>query len=80
MTLTELDILLEKAEKILYSGELREEEKYDIIFSDRFRGKVKFDWFDPDTTYFEDARAWVNGLREFIEREHRIQKVLGEVE
>jgi hypothetical protein len=29
---------------------------------------IGFDWYDPDTTYEEDARAFINGLGELVTR------------
>ena len=41
--------------------------KHDLIFSSLVKGEVdrtgiKFEWFDSDTSYEEDARQYVEGL------------------
>lgn len=40
------------------------EQLYHFIFSDKISGVVSgivpdFDWYDPDTTYEEDVKAWI---------------------
>jgi len=43
------------------------EVKYDIVFSDSVHGEIKklfphFDWYDPDASYSDDVRAYVDAL------------------
>jgi hypothetical protein len=54
---------------------LSEETKYDLIFSPALAGQIRtlidLDYCDPDTSYEEDIRAFVEALNEkmgFIER------------
>ena len=50
------------------------ERVFDAVFEGGISGKVislsgrigqSFDWYDPDTTYEEDATAFINALHEF---------------
>lgn len=52
------------------------ERAYDIIFSDRVSTRVfalsrilghRLDYYDPDTSYEEDVRAFANALAEHVE-------------
>ncbi len=62
--------------KTVINSELEWEIKYNIVFSETLSGKiykelenidVKFDYYDPDTDYEDDVRAFANGLNNFLE-------------
>lgn len=43
--------------------------KHKMIFNYRYElmaMRISFDYYDPDTTYEEDAKAYVKGYREFL--------------
>jgi len=40
--------------------------KYDLIFSDDMSMKIELDYYDPDTSYEEDALAWVHAFDEYL--------------
>lgn len=48
------------------------DEKFDLIFSDKVSGKVSkiyhFSYYDPDTSYEEDVRAYVDAFNEEYKR------------
>lgn len=58
-----------KANRILDSS-LTWSEKYDLIFSDKISKKVMkiihLDYYDPDTSYEEDVRAYMDAFNERI--------------
>jgi len=66
----ELQRLYFKAEGIVAS-DMSWEAKYDLIFSPEISQKVcelarGFDYYDPDTTYEEDAMAFFNSFKEYL--------------
>lgn len=69
-----LKILANDVNTVIKS-ELEWEEKYDLIFSDTLSSRIyetlkniniRFDYYDPDTSYEEDAVAFSNGLNNFL--------------
>lgn len=65
------------AQKIMNS-EADWETKYDLIFSDMIIVKINktgigVDWYDPDTTYEADVRAYVDAL---VEKATELTKIL----
>lgn len=65
------------AQKIMNS-EADWETKYDLIFSDMIIRKVdktgiNIAWYDPDTTYEADVRAYVDAL---VEKATELSKIL----
>lgn len=52
---------------------------YDTIFSDdiskKALGIVSFDWYDPDTTYYEDVMAFMSAFDEECEHIKKIIKL-----
>lgn len=59
ITTQEKIIIYERAKEIFYSGKLRWNEKYNIIFSNEIAGKLNLDYNDPDGSYEEDVRAFM---------------------
>lgn len=55
------------------------ETKYDMVFSDevsiRMHELVTFDYYDPDTTYEEDVRAFRNAV---MEKARELEIVIGD--
>lgn len=55
----------------IYESEATWEIKYDLIFSKhlshRIRDIVKIDYYDPDTSYEEDLKAYVDALKQYLE-------------
>ena len=61
--------------EVMHSDDLSEEEQYDLVF--RIHNKVVkplleeanlcLEYYDPDTTYQEDAWAYVNALKELVQ-------------
>lgn len=72
--------ILERAQRVLQDDGVPWEERYDIIFSDgismeAYRVDPHFSYYDPDTTYEEDARAFVNALECRVEAlEERLER------
>lgn len=62
--------LNEKANKIYQDEFLTWEEKYDRIFSEKISRKVfsliRLDYYDPDTSYEEDVRAFIDAFNDNI--------------
>jgi hypothetical protein len=50
----------------IYESKLSDEAKYDLIFSKKISQKVPFSWYDPDTSYEEDVRCFMNAFREYM--------------
>jgi hypothetical protein len=50
----------------IYESKLSDEAKYDLIFSKKISQKVPFSWYDPDTSYEEDVRYFMNAFREYM--------------
>lgn len=59
------------------NSEMLWKRKFELIFSDSISEQVRkwlnelelsFDWYDPDTSYEEDVKAYVRGLED-LERE-----------
>ena len=65
----ELQRLYFKAESIIKS-DMSWEEKYELIFSPEISQKVfeivRFDYYDPDTTYEEDVMAFYNAFKQHL--------------
>jgi len=61
---------IEKKIDRVMNSDLSAEEKYDKIFSDKISIKAfrlaRFDYCDPDTTYEEDTRAFVDAFSEYM--------------
>ena len=51
----------------VYKSELSDEKKYDYIFSDNISKKIKLDYCDPDTSYGEDVKAFMEAFKEFVD-------------
>lgn len=75
MKLKKFRKLTKKAVKIQDNQELTWEEKYDLIFSEKISGKAQIDWYDPDTTYEEDVRAFVDALKRRLARMEVLDKL-----
>jgi hypothetical protein len=50
----------------IYESKLSDEAKYDLIFSKKISQKVPFSWYDPDTSYEEDVRYFMDAFREYM--------------
>ncbi len=66
-----LDIYAEAKE--IYNSGISWKAKYDLIFSDRISKRVRFDYYDPDTsypavmtTYEEDVTAFVMAFHDYM--------------
>lgn len=62
--------LAKQARRVLEST-ASDEVKYDLIFSDAISGQisrlgVSLNYYDPDTTFMEDATAYVTALEDKI--------------
>ena len=72
VTAADLKNLVRDAEAIIDDGDLTWEARYHLIFNkEGISGRaaalgVRFDYYDPDTGYKEDARAYVTALREHL--------------
>lgn len=69
-TILELASLRDRAVRILNS-DAEWKTKFDLVFSDDLSLKVweldpGFDYYDPDTTYEDDVRAFVDALQERV--------------
>lgn len=71
MNYQEKEKIYQRAKKIVAS-DLEWEDKYDMIFSDEVSKKVRFDYYNPDTSYQEDVEAFVYGFEEYMEKERII--------
>ena len=62
--------------KRIYDSDIDWELKYDLIFSEdiskRIFSLINLDYYDPDTSYEEDVRAFMNALEEKAEQLKRI--------
>ena len=70
--------LAKVASKISDSSDTSWELKYELIFSEEISVAIRntgvsFEYYDPDTTYEEDVRAYVNSVNE---KADEIEKVL----
>lgn len=65
-----------QANAIIDNDDIEWEEKYDLIFCESMSRTVfrelRLDYYDPDTTYEEDARAFVNAFNEKMEELERL--------
>lgn len=76
-TIIELARLRDRA-VLIVDSDASWETKFDLVFSDDLSLKVwdldpGFDYYDPDTTYDDDVRAFVDALKE---RVAELEKVL----
>jgi hypothetical protein len=53
--------IYERAKRIVRS-DLEWDQKYDMIFSEEISKKFRLDYYDPDTSYEEDVRAFMDAL------------------
>jgi hypothetical protein len=65
-------MLVKAALAVIYSDDLLWSEKYEIIFSKMFSGKIVkrgivADWYDPDMDYEDDVRAFASVLQEWLD-------------
>lgn len=69
LTLDELESIYKECVRIVNSHSLSWEAKYDLIFSDNICQKTSglFQWYDPDTSYEEDVKAFYNAFRDYME-------------
>lgn len=74
MSIGKLEEILQVCEQIQDSN-LDDEQKYDLIFSENVSRQVfslcremgkSLDYYDPDTTYEEDVRAFVHALQDYV--------------
>lgn len=72
--LGELRRLVTELQEVLDDSELEWEDKYHLVF-DTHQKKIKgllskagkcLDYYDPDTSYEEDARAYVSALEDLV--------------
>lgn len=73
--------LTEQARQVLDSA-ADERTKYDVIFSSAISGKIAaigidVNWRNPDTTYLEDATAYVRTLEEKAKELRLILRAVG---
>lgn len=69
------EIVVELRE-VLDDEDIDWEEKYDLVFDTNKEvvrplletAVLRLDYYDPDTTYKEDARAYVSALEELVEQ------------
>jgi len=52
----------------MFSSDKGWEEKYDFIFSEQISKKVNhlFDYYDPDTSYEADVKAFMRAFTEYV--------------
>ena len=80
MIVDELIAFNDEIQKIVSDDRLSWECRYHLVFSDanmarRLRLLPYFDWYDPDTTYEEDARAFADALDSYIYGRQKYQGV-----
>jgi hypothetical protein len=63
----------QKAKRIVDS-DLEWDDKFDKIFSRKIARKVKFEWYDPDTSYQEDVEAFMREFDEYMKKQEIISK------
>lgn len=77
----ELINLNEKVQRLI-TEDINWEIKYDLIFSENVSRKVfnlmkelniRFDYYDPDTSYEEDSLAFSNALNEKVEELKKVE-------
>lgn len=82
----ELINLNEKVQRLI-TEDINWEIKYDLIFSENVSKKVfnlmkelniRFDYYDPDTSYEEDALAFSNALNEKVEELKKVEYMFKE--
>ncbi len=75
MNIRLLKSLHEQANKI-YNSDLSWEDKYDFIFSENISMKVfdniNLEYYDPDTSYEEDVRAFMDAFNSKMEAINKI--------
>ncbi len=72
--LGELRQLVTELKEVLEDEELNWETKYGLVFDTHqkkirgllYKARKNLDYYDPDTSYEEDARAYVNALDELV--------------
>lgn len=78
-------LLIHEVATDVYYSELMDEEKYDMIFSDKISVNVfkickdlgsPLDYYDPDSSYDEDMKAFLNALDEKIKYFSKNENVL----
>jgi hypothetical protein len=73
-TLGKLRQLVVELKEVLEDEELDWEKKYDLVFDTHQQqvedllkeARLHLDYYDPDTTYEEDAKAYVSALDELV--------------
>lgn len=75
MEFRELRIIYQKAYKI-FESDLDWNTKYDLIFSADVSRKVKFEYYDPDTDYEDDVKAFMNGFDEYYKKQSKINDIM----
>ena len=81
MNSKEMIELFESAQKIYKSAELKTDEKYEILFSDRFYKKINFEYKPFDGEYYE----WVafcaeNMFDDDVKKENTMKMMMKEFE
>lgn len=76
---------VERANRIIAAENLSWEEKYDLIFCKELSIKCfeiakslgeKIDYYDPDTSYQEDAEAFISAVNEYIAKYQRLSRYM----
>ena len=73
-TYKEIKRIYDRANKIVAS-DLDWGKKYDLIFSDDISKKVRFNYYDPDTSYREDVLAFMDGFDEYIKDVEKLKDI-----
>lgn len=58
--------------KRIMNADIPWKEKYKRIFSEDVSYKLTFYWYDPDTSYEDDLRYYMNGLDDYMNIERKI--------
>ncbi len=78
-TISEILQIIEKANQV-YNSEADWLLKYDLIFSDSiscniFNLGLRFDYYDPDSSYEEDVRAYITALNHEKDRLEKVEHI-----
>lgn len=76
MSIEEKKVIYNQAIRIWAANDLSDEEKYDLIFSEKISRNFDFDWYDPDMDYADDVNAFMFALKDHMFYIERISKYL----
>jgi hypothetical protein len=69
VSFSELKAIFAEAKEI-YLSSISWDAKFDLIFSDRIRGRVDVDWYAHDASYEEDVSAFMKAFYRYMGEEH----------